>query len=1237
MPAEFRYLVNKDRRGDGLSVEGQFKREALVARPVIRDEFHNRFLVFEGRGEALAWCEAQPEAEKCFHEVVFGFLPQRIKFDVDAPAHKLDALPEATLRAAVRAAEGSPREDAGAEADDLGAYLDEILDARPDTPVPEDPFAVLGLDAPETPPPSPDTAEEGRAAKARVIVGLLIEAILDEFYVAYYGVEDILPARDDLAVTDSSGPTASGWKYSYHVLALPYAVVDNEEAKEFTARVLARLPEPVRAFVDPDVNKRIQNFRLAGSAKPGTGRYKRATPEAAEAFGTARGVSAADLFVTALPGSRVLARVYTEPAPGDRARKGERAPVALQGPAVKAALDLAAAHGVTVGHAYSETRGSLLCFTREEPSHCRICGETHHRDNSLMLSLEPADAGHDGPWPGTGAVTCRLVEHCRQARGRGRTVGELQVRAEDLRGLGGRAPRAKAPPAAGLGLGELVAARVAAIGAGRANPHEALASEFERLPEAQKTVYAEPTMRDYELVPTLAVLAQMKLGKTKAMRRFLDAHFAADGLAPPVVRFVTFRQTFSRSLAESFPDFALYSDVVGDLDAVRHPRLIVQAESLHRLKMTARPEPVDLLVLDEAESILAQFNSGLHRHFNAAFAMFQWMLRTARHVVVMDANLGDRTFRTLARMRPAHPPHFHWNRFARAADDAYFFTADQGAWLGELYAQVRAGRRVVVPTNSLEEARAFEQGIRAQFPARRVMLYSSETPPTEKARHFADVHTYWTQFDVLIYTPTCSAGVSFELEHFDALFGYFCDASCDVETCRQMLGRVRNLRTREHYICLRATGAALPTAVDDIRRAVYDKRTALFRSIEDTALQWSYADDPDGGIRYYESDYFHLWLETVRVGNLSRNDFARRFIDQVADTGARVATLAPRPELDGAALLLDHRAARADLKAARAEAVAGAEDLSPDEAAGVREALSAQRDVEPARRLAYDKYLLRDAYAWHDRPLDADFVLAYQGRDARRVYRNLCRITEGRSVLESLKAMREREAGHYAYVMETRTEAAGFVNESRDLLRDKSTYVFQAHFIAVWFLCLCGLSSVVDKARVHEAELEARLRGAIPALRKALDRIVFEFEIRRPNLDRLARELDRARFLSGMLGLVNGVLRATYGVQVQRVAKRAGGGAYFLNQSPVGRLFVFSREPEPDDTPKGPRPHIPSNLEPVGRGDERVNLFLADAYYGGLEAAGGGAPTGLAPAGQDDLADFLAEAFEAYSARPLGE
>ena len=179
----------------------------------------------------------------------------------------------------------------------------------------------------------------------------------------------------------------------------------------------------------------------------------------------------------------------------------------------------------------------------------------------------------------------------------------------------------------------------------------------------------------------------------------------------------------------------------------------------------------------------------------------KWMMNTAKHVVCMDANLGDHTYNTVQRMRPSPPIHLHWNKYSHAKDDKFHFTTNMGEWMGHLLNAVGNGQKIVVPVNSINHGKVIEEMIKKLFEGKQVRLYSSETLPSIKREHFRHVDSYWSDLDVLIYTPTVSAGVSFEMEHFDALYACFNDGSCDVETCRQMLGCVQNLGTKEHFIC----------------------------------------------------------------------------------------------------------------------------------------------------------------------------------------------------------------------------------------------------------------------------------------------------------------------------------------------------------------------------------------------------------------------------------------------------
>jgi len=1129
---EFRYLVKQTAAAGttaAASVEDVYGRDACD-RVIMRDERKNRFLVFESRAEFHLWYAAvaaaaamdTAAAAPALHEVILGTQAQLLKFDIDIP-HTAAVLCGVATGAAA-------------------------------------------------------------AAAAAAAISTILDAILDELYATYYATEGYFPAREDLAVYDSSGADGAHYKYSYHVHVLPFAVPNNVTAQAFTEKVLDRLPKDLQAIIDGSVNKRTQNFRFAGSAKVGTGRVKRLTTE----FNTAAAVDFNGSHIVAASDVRVFHSFEVAITEGGSAGAGGKgtsvAPAILQ-----SVLDLAAA--ATVGHELANVYGSLLCFRRVAPSHCFLCDEVHRRDNSLMICLNPipgaiADA--------EGYVWCNVVERCRQKRDRTRSLGEALWLAA-MSGAGARYGAADQSPSQKTAQDYLVK-RVADIVAGTVNPHRM--TEFERLPTAVVTRYEEPTMRDFEGPPaagmsTLAVQAQMKLGKTKALKRYIDNYFPSDGLVPPVVTLVTFRQTFGRSIADAFPSFELYSDITGDIELYRHPRLIVQVESLHRIKMPYRAEPVDLLVLDEIESVLEQFGSGLHRHFTAAFAMFTWMLRTARHVVCMDANLSDRTYRTLERMRPGPPLKFHWNAFARAAHDTYAFMTDQKVWLERLYEALRAEKKIVIPTNSLSEARALDEALRREFPAKRIFLYSSETSPSEKARHFADVHTYWGELDVLIYTPTCSAGVSFERPHFDVLFGFFCDTSCNVETCRQMLGRVRTIQ--DYQICFRAARANLPTDPDEIRQLIHDKRSSLYLA-SDASLLFEYG--VDGRIQHYESQYFNLWIENLRITNLSKNSFVECFVDQVADTGASITVVAAAEAADGAvsagaALLMNHRTIGRDLKAARCVAVAVAPDFNIEAVTEVREMMAAGQDVTPEARLACEKFYLRAAYRWQDRPIDAAFVATYQPAPVRRVYQNLCDVTSRESIAESLTAIRVREFESYSQVMAYRS--GDFISEGPDINRDR-TYVYQSHHLATWAIRACGFSGIFDQRRVCGDSLAAGLRAALPMFLQDVKKYIYEFNATDPRFDRLAHETDQARFLKKFLKFINGASRFMYGIEVAPVPRMAN--VFTLRLSVTGKLFDFGGE-DPQ------RPYIGYDFgQRAGPAhDDNLAIFMEANFYENLGLA----------------------------------
>ncbi|EXX68840.1 uncharacterized protein OCT59_012826 [Rhizophagus irregularis] len=529
-----------------------------------------------------------------------------------------------------------------------------------------------------------DDIPRGEDQQVVSIMRTIIDAFEQEFYDSY----NIYPHRKSFTLLDSSGFSRSKgkWKYSFHLHLTAHAFCNYIEARNFRSRLLSRLPQHLHKYVD-DVNKRIQSFRLYGSSKLGETRPFVLSPYSSQ-LGTNDVIEFYDaLLVTAHPlwnsivGNASIAGASTPPI---FSPASEDCQETLIDHAISLANDLHATYGFSL----HDVKFPFANFDRTFPTHCTICNETHHRNNSLYLLLKQRS---ETLWA--------VEERCHQDSKRNhRTLGYLTVGNNTIShsyeypvdavspiSANNGQPLSQGPSSGTFSRQDRLGKRINGIHNGTVDPKLSVDTSADCLLSSASIIkYSSDSMEDYELVPTLLVRGNMGLGKTKTLRRYLDNYFPRNATREPVIRFVTFRQTFSQSLQQLFPDFTSYKDIaLGGICQADFPRVIVQVESLHRIIIPSEHKPIDVLVLDEVESTLAQFSSGLHKHFSSAFAAFKWMLSTARHVVCMDANLGARTIKTLRRMR-ALPMLLHWNVFSQAKEDQFYFTTNMGDWIESL-------------------------------------------------------------------------------------------------------------------------------------------------------------------------------------------------------------------------------------------------------------------------------------------------------------------------------------------------------------------------------------------------------------------------------------------------------------------------------------------------------------------------------------------------------------------------
>lgn len=1055
--------ISNSNKIDKRSIEENYTREQILNIVTVRDCSTNSYYTAPSHKAILEYINQLPENERTFHEVIFGFQPQKLKVDIDIKEEDLINFDDAEEKDNI-AKDNNINYDIDIEDKELEAL-----------------FALVNLDNTNN-----KNTKRSSQEKAKHILDTIIEKINDLMYVLY------LKENSHIIITDSSGidKTTNKYKYSFHIIMDGCYVKNNKEAQLFTQELMKTLSLKYQKFIDSHVNKDIQCFRIIGCQKNGTGRIKRM-----HEYNKRK--NSINAMITYINNCEELFSLVDE----TNNNKGYRQMDSnLTDDDIKNIVK--ESKDVTYGFKLRANKGNILIFERKYPTHCAICNEVHHNDNTLMLNTSEKKLNDN-------CSVINIYMTCRHYKGKSLYVGKV-YRGEIGENEKNIEKQDKIQEV--LNWKERKIQKIIdEVDTNGIN----CTTLFDTLPDNQKTVYDEAELRCFECKDTLVVKAAMKMGKSKKLRELLIKEYD-NKLVDPKILILAFRQTWSSSVKEGFPDFTLYSDVKGKLD---QNKLIVQIESLQRLQVYGQ-EPFDCLVLDECESIFEQFDSGNVKEFNAAFATFQYLIKYSKQVILMDAHISDRTFRLIQRFRGLKSLHYHYNSYKNSRLDEYFVTSKQPVWLKEMIHSIEIGKKICIPISSLAEAQTIYEHLHELFPAKKIQIYSSQTSFDEKKEHFSNVNEYWKEFDILIYTPTVSAGVSFEQLHYDRVFGYFTDKSCNVETCIQMIGRIRNVSDHKLYICFNTMENNLPTNATDIETALVTNRENLFKNATHNLLSFEYG--PYGNIEYSKNDYYYVWLENIIMRNKSVNDFEKRFIHYVTDVGSTCTLMDSNINNEELLNIKEkHLNIKHHLQVQRNDSIAIALELSEEEVVLIQDKFYSQDLITTEELYAYEKYRLRRDYKWNGN-IDPKFIELYNNNKTRRNYRNLIKINKYDSIDDSLYDIQLNERMYYNSVM-----ANGVVLQHEDL---NHNYTYNKHRLSCGLIRSCGFATLYDDKWVPLVTMSVNLRDNEKNIYKSLGEIQHEFNISisRKQLESALRQT----FVKNMIKLINRIINKQYGMRI---------------------------------------------------------------------------------------------------------
>ncbi|AHC54807.1 replication [Tunisvirus fontaine2] len=341
------------------------------------------------------------------------------------------------------------------------------------------------------------------------------------------------------------------------------------------------------------------------------------------------------------------------------------------------------------------------------------------------------------------------------------------------------------------------------------------------------------------------VVSAMGTGKTKALVRYIQRQPKAS------VLFVTYRRSLAKELWSKLEGFSHYEDLSGEINK---EKLVIQVDSLHRCVRTK----YDIVVCDEASYMLGRLATCI-KNTEECWDVLENYLKSANESFFLDKNMSSTEVDVLARLGIS--TFVIRNDFKAHTARTCLVSPDFLEFKSSLLDDLVSGLKICFASSSKKKLEVVCK--EAETLGHSVLWYTGDGKSQDV---WLDG---WDKYDMVAYTPTISAGVSYERKHFDKMYGYFSSWSCCAEECEQMLFRVRNIEKNEMVICFDGRGMDVPTTRKGVRASIKKDHNCC-RSLP--TLKW---DRRTPGCPLDMAHVFtRLYVDTIVKQNVSKKALA---------------------------------------------------------------------------------------------------------------------------------------------------------------------------------------------------------------------------------------------------------------------------------------------------------------------------------------------------------------------------
>lgn len=391
----------------------------------------------------------------------------------------------------------------------------------------------------------------------------------------------------------------------------------------------------------------------------------------------------------------------------------------------------------------------------------------------------------------------------------------------------------------------------------------------------------------------LVVRSPLGTGKTTAIKKMIQQ--AGDGN----VLVITSRETLNRAVAEEL-GLAFYKDVLSEKDRNTRKemakRMAITPNSLPQILREFPDIVYALLVIDESETAASMLVSEATSEKTDTLKALMTAAGLAHKNVLMDAFAGSRTDKLIEILADGQKVGRLVNESTPWDDHTLNVVtsfakkgkkADEKRALKSLIMQsIRAGLKPYIASSSKAFCEEIDAEIKKQFPDLPTALVTADTKYKQGVVDLMRDTSNATLYAVLIGSPAISVGLSIDVEHFDAAYGYFGENTKhtpDPWDALQSLARARKLKSKQWFVVLpQNTPFANPPATPQDIQDALDLRNKL--NIAKAARPVGVGDSVEGKL-------IDLYTVCEHSRYHSKNNYTPEFMREIKAMGLTVSTI----------------------------------------------------------------------------------------------------------------------------------------------------------------------------------------------------------------------------------------------------------------------------------------------------------------------------------------------------------